>query len=102
MTRHAYSPLILVMNKTKYDALPAPQQKAIVEAAREAALYQRTLNRENIQTILLGVKKAGMQVVENVDPTPFLAVTKPVRENFVTKFGGADIIKQIDAARDAK
>lgn len=102
LTRHAYSPLILVMNKTKFDALPAAQQKAIVDAAREAGQYQRTLNKENVQTILLGVKKAGMQVVEKVDPTPFLAITKPVRENFVAKFGGADIIKQIDAVRDAK
>ena len=43
-----------------------------------------------------------MQVVEKVDGTPFLAATKPGGDTFRGKFGGADIIKAIDAVRDAK
>lgn len=102
LTNHAYSALIVVMNKAKFDALPPAHQKALVEAAREAGQYQRQLNNDNMAKIVADVKKAGMQVVEKVDGAPFLEVTKPGRETFVAKFGGADIIKAIDAARDAK
>ena len=102
ITNHAYSALILVMNKAKFDALPPAHQKALVEAAREAGQYQRQLNNDNMAKIVADVKKAGMQVVEKVDGAPFLEVTKPGRDTFTAKFGGADIIKAIDAVRDAK
>ncbi len=102
LTYHAYSALVVVMNKAKYEALSPAHQKALVEAAREAGQYQRQLNNDNMAKIVADVKKAGMQVVEKVDGTPFLEATKPGRETFVAKFGGADIIKAIDAVRDAK
>lgn len=102
LTNHAYSALILVMTKAKYDALPPAQQKALVEAAREAGQYQRKLNNDNMSKIVADLKKTGMQVVEQVDGAPFLEATKPGRETFVAKFGGADIIKAIDAVRDTK
>jgi len=102
LTNHAYSALIVVMNKAKYDALPPAQQKALVEAAREAGQLQRKLNADNMAKIVADVKKAGMQVVETVDPAAFLAVTKPGRKTFTDKFGGENYIKEIDAVRDVK
>jgi tripartite ATP-independent transporter DctP family solute receptor len=102
LTNHAYSALILSMNKAKYDALPPAHQKALVESAREAGQYQRQLNNDGMAKIVADLKKAGMQVVEQVDGAPFLEVTKPGRDTFVAKFGGADVIKAIDAARDTK
>ncbi len=102
LTNHAYSALVLVMNKAKFDALPPEQQKALLEAAREAGQYQRKLNNDNMAKIVADVKKAGLQVVENVDPAPFLEITKPGRKTFVEKFGGDNYIKDIDAVRDAK
>ncbi|MDR3412678.1 MAG: DctP family TRAP transporter solute-binding subunit [Formivibrio sp.] len=102
MSNHAYSPLILVMSKAKFDVLPAAQQKALLEAAHEAAQYQRKLNVDNTNTIIANLKKAGVQVVDNVDPKPFMEAIKPVRQSFVAKFGGDNFIKAIDAQRDAK
>ena len=102
LTNHAYSALIVVMNKAKYDALPPAQQKALVEAAREAGAYQRKLNNDNMMKIVGDVKKAGMQVVETIDSTPFLEATKPGRKTFTDKFGGDNYIKEIDAVRNAK
>jgi tripartite ATP-independent transporter DctP family solute receptor len=102
LTNHAYSALIVVMNKAKFDALTPEQQKAIVESAREAGQYQRQLNNDNMAKIVADVKKAGMQVVESVDSTPFLEATKPGRKTFVDKFGGDNYIKEIDAIRDVK
>lgn len=102
LTNHAYSALIVVMNKKKFDSLSPENQKAIIEAAREAGQYQRQLNNDNMAKIVADVKKAGMQVVETVDPAPFLEVTKPGRKTFTDKYGGEDVIKAIDAIRDAK
>lgn len=98
LTRHAYSPLILVMNKANFDALPPAQQKALVEAAREAGAYQRQLNADNVKMILDGVRKAGMEVVENVDLQPFADAAKPVRDGFAKQYGDT-YLKKIDAAR---
>ena len=102
LTNHAYSALIVAMNKKKFDSLSPENQKAIIEAAREAGQYQRQLNNDNMAKIVADVKKAGMQVVETVDPAPFLEVTKPGRKTFTDKYGGEDIIKAIDEIRDVK
>ena len=102
LTYHAYSALVLAMNKKKFDSLSPEFQKALVEAAREGGAYQRQLNNENIAKIVGELKKEGIQVVEKVDTDPFMKVTLPGRKTFTDKFGGADIIKAIDATRDAK
>ncbi len=102
LTNHAYSALLVAMNKAKYDALSPAQQKAVVEAAREAGSYQRKLNNDNVAKIIAEVKKAGLQVVEQVDSAPFFEASKPVRQMFTSKYGGEEYIKAIDAVRDQK
>jgi len=102
LSYHAYSALLVAMNKAKFDALPADQQKALVEAAREAGQYQRKLNNELIAKQVEEVKKAGVEVVEKIDQQPFLEATKGVRASFIAKSGGAEEIKLIDAARILK
>ena len=71
ISNHVYSPLILAMNKAKFDSLPANYQAIVVESARDAAKYQRELNAQNAGKVLTELKKSGMQVVENVDMAPF-------------------------------
>lgn len=102
LSYHAYSALIVAVNKKKFDELPPAQQKALVESAREAGKYQRQLNLQALQTQVDTVRKAGVTVQEKVDPQPFAEATKDVRNSFISKFGGAEQIKKIDAVRDAK
>ncbi len=103
LTYHAYSALVLVMNKKRFDGFSPEYQKALVEAAREGAQYQRQLNNDNIATIVADLKKQGIQVVEKVDPDPFMKATLPVRKLFTDKYPeAAGIIEAIDATRDAK
>ena len=102
LTNHAYSALLVAMNKAKFDALSPAHQKAVIEAAQEAGAYQRKLNNDNMKKIIEEVKKAGLVVIENVDPNPFMEVTKPVRQTFVAKFGGENYIKAIDEVRESK
>ena len=53
-------------------------------------------------TIVADVKKAGMQVVETIDSTPFLEATKAGRKTFTDKLGGDNYIKEIDVVRNVK
>jgi TRAP-type transport system periplasmic protein len=100
ISNHAYSALILVMNKAKFDALPADQKTAIVEAAREAGAFQRKRNAENMGTIIADLKKKGVPVVEKVEGAPFAQATANVRTTFATKFpGSGDFIKAIEAVK---
>ncbi|QLB15773.1 hypothetical protein A6B39_10095 [Mannheimia granulomatis] len=96
-TNHGYTPLIVVMNKAKFDALSPEQQKVLVETAQEAGQYQRQLNLENEQKIIDSLKKAGIEFVDNLDTTPFKnAVSAETRKAFIEK-NGDDLVKAIDA-----
>ena len=100
LTYHAYSALVLVMNKAKFDALSPAHQQAVKEAALEGARHQRKLNADNIAGIVKDLKSKGIQVVEKVENAPFEAATKNVRTTFAAKFAGsADVMKAVDAQR---
>ncbi|HDR1500477.1 TPA: TRAP transporter substrate-binding protein [Pasteurella multocida] len=97
LTNHGYTPLIVVMNKAKFDGLSPALQSAILEAAKEAGAYQRKLNLDNEKGIIEKMQKAGIQVIETVDTKPFkVAIESEVRKAFIEK-NGDDLVKQIDA-----
>ncbi|MEJ9309023.1 TRAP transporter substrate-binding protein [Gallibacterium anatis] len=97
LTNHGYTPLLVVMNKAKFDGLSPELQKAIIESAQEASKYQRELNAKKEIEILDKMKKAGVEVVEQVDMKPFKdAVEQPVRQFFIEK-NGDSLIKAVDA-----
>lgn len=99
ISNHVYSPLILVMNKAKFDSLPANVQTIVVDAAREAAKYQRELNAGNAGKVVAELKKSGMQVVENVDMAPFQQiVSASIAKTFAEK-NGAALLQAIEATK---
>ena len=88
LTNHAYSPLILAMNKPKFESLPAEYQAILVESAREVANYQRDLNAKQVAEIIAGVKEAGVEVIEQIDTAPFRQIVEePLRKSFAEKYG---------------
>lgn len=96
-TNHGYTPLIVAINKAKFEALPAEQQTALIEAAQEAGKYQRQLNLENEEKIIDLLKKEGIEFVDNLDTTPFKeAVSAETRKAFIEK-NGDSLVKAIDA-----
>jgi tripartite ATP-independent transporter DctP family solute receptor len=98
MTRHAYTVSITVMNQQKFRSLSEAHQKIVLDAAKEAAQFQRELNRKADTEALEAIRKAGVEVVENVDTQPFQAmVLDPVKASYV-KDHGSEIIDQIIAA----
>ncbi|MFA9488039.1 MULTISPECIES: TRAP transporter substrate-binding protein [unclassified Mannheimia] len=95
-TNHGYTPLIVAINKAKFEALPAEQQTALIEAAQEAGKYQRQLNLENEEKIIDSLKKEGIEFVDNLDTTPFKeAVSAETRKAFIEK-NGDELVKAID------
>lgn len=97
LTNHGYTPLLVVMNKKKFDSFSPDIQQAILDAAKEAGAYQRELNAENEKGILEKFKKAGLNIIEQVDTKPFRdIVEQPVRQYFIEHNGDA-LIKQVDA-----
>ena len=99
ISNHVYSPLILAMNKGKFDSLPADYQKIVVDAAREAAKFQRELNAGNAGKVVAELKKSGMQVVENVDMAPFQKiVSESIAKSFAEKNGPA-LLQAIEATK---
>lgn len=99
MTRHAYTAMVIVMNKAKFDGLKPEHQKIILDAAAEGGKFQRELNAKNEMMMVADLKKKGMQVIENIDSAPFRkVVAEETRKLFIEK-NGPDVINAIDAAR---
>ncbi|QIW16640.1 hypothetical protein A4G20_10025 [Pasteurellaceae bacterium RH1A] len=97
LTNHGYTPLIVVMNKAKFDGLAPELQTALVEAAKEAGAYQRQLNEQNEKDIIAKMQKQGIEVIEEIDTAPFKAIIEAdVRKAFIEK-NGDELVKQIDA-----
>lgn len=64
VTNHQYNPQSLIMSKKVWDSLAEADRKLIQDAAREAASYQRQVNRSKSADDLDELKKAGMQVTQ--------------------------------------
>lgn len=97
LTNHGYTPLIVVMNKAKFDGLSPELQTTILEAAKEAGQFQRDLNVKNEKGIIENLRKQGVEVIEKVDTQPFQAIiADQVRKSFVEKHGD-ELLKKVDA-----
>jgi tripartite ATP-independent transporter DctP family solute receptor len=99
LTQHAYTVSVVAMNLAKFSSLAPDQQRAILEAAREAAVQQRKMNRDIEGENLAKMKQAGLAVVEKVDPKPFQdALGDKIKKTYVDRFG-SDLVDAIDKAK---
>ncbi|MBZ4752229.1 TRAP transporter substrate-binding protein DctP, partial [Salmonella enterica subsp. enterica serovar Typhimurium] len=98
LTHHAYSPLLLVINKAKFDALSPQFQEALLSSAKEAGDYQRKLVAEDQQKIIDGMKEAEVEVLTDIDRKAFSdALGSQVRDMFLKDNPqGADLLKAVD------
>lgn len=98
MTKHVYGPLIMVMNKKKFESLPADLQKILVEASRAGARAQRKFISDNEAKFVAEMKAAGMEISE-VDTAPFREKVRPtIEKDFVEKNGDA-WLKKIESMK---
>ncbi len=98
-TDHAYTVSIVSMNLRKFKALPADQQKIIVDAAREAATFQRKLNHDQAATDLKEIESKGVAVNKDVNREALKKeIYEPVKKSYTDQHG-ADLINKIEALR---
>jgi len=94
LTGHVYSPAIYMFSKAVWDTLPSDIQQIIKEETKKAADYERELIVQMEQDSLEVLKEKGVEIIENVDITPFREAIKPVYDKYGETFG-QDLINHI-------
>lgn len=97
ITRHAYAPAPILMSMMTWKKLSAPQQEAVLKAAREAAQFERDFNNSSEAQWMKDLAAKGM-VISTPDLKPFLDSVKPVYDSYADKFG-KDLINSILAVK---
>jgi tripartite ATP-independent transporter DctP family solute receptor len=64
ITRHTYTPYVVVISKKVWDKLTPDEQQLMRETAAEASAYQRDVSRKSEARFLAELKQRGMQVNE--------------------------------------
>ncbi len=93
LTGHVYSPALLLMNEKKFKSLSPDLQKALIEAGKEAAKFERKFIRDNEAKMLEELKGFGMQVT-TPDKKLFQKATEPTYKKYESRFG-KDLIDRI-------
>ncbi|MCZ0812433.1 MAG: TRAP transporter substrate-binding protein [Pseudomonadota bacterium] len=87
MTRHSYAPAIFVMGMPVWQKLSPEAQEIVVQAAQDAAEYERALNAEQQSEQLQALRDSGMEIVDDADLAAFSEAVAPVYEKYGTRFG---------------
>lgn len=100
VTNHMYNPQAFFMSKKTWDKLNADEQKIVMEAARESAVWQRQFSRDE-QSKALAALKTKMEVSELSadDLAKFRAKVKPVIDKYSASIG-PDFVKAFLAEID--
>jgi tripartite ATP-independent transporter DctP family solute receptor len=64
LTKHVFNPQSVLISKRTWDRLSADEKKLLEEAAKEAAVLQRRLSREQSNKSLELIKAAGVEINE--------------------------------------
>jgi len=87
LTQHVYSPAVLIMSTKRWNQLPKEDQAIILQAAKEGAVYQRKLGRDNEEQMLAELQKNGVTVTRDVDKAAWVNAMKPAFDAFSAQFG---------------
>jgi tripartite ATP-independent transporter DctP family solute receptor len=99
MTHVNYLPVVLAVSKATWDKLTPDLQKAMQDAAKEAAQFDVKEYRKEYDEALAQMKILGVQVTD-VDTKPWAAATESVRSEMIAKVpDGAALYQQISAAK---
>lgn len=97
LDEHLIVPEVLVMSKQSWDALSPEDQEIVRQAADESVPYMRELWAEREAASEETVRAAGVEIVEEIDKTPFIDAMGPVYEEHVTTPELRDLVERIQA-----
>lgn len=82
LTRHAYASAIITMSLDVFNGLPTDVQQVFLDAAQQAAEYERQWVADNEATQLQALKDGGMEVIEDPDIASFQAAVQSVYDSY--------------------
>jgi tripartite ATP-independent transporter DctP family solute receptor len=99
ISRHVYSPWIVLASKRWYDGLSADEKKILSEAAVASREFERKDSREASAQSIAYLKEKGMQINE-LSPTELdrmREMVKPAFDKYAAD-GGAEVLKDLQSA----
>ncbi len=99
MTRHVYSSHIDMMNLETFNKLSPEDQKMFETAMKEAAAYQRKVNRESNAGYMKNIKDNGMLVNETPDVNSFRKLVSEIYEQSKKDIGEDFITRLLNAVK---
>ncbi|WP_029770430.1 TRAP transporter substrate-binding protein [Pseudogulbenkiania sp. MAI-1] len=99
MTRHVYSPWIVLVSKRWWEGLSKDERKVIQEAANAARDFERKDTRAEAERGIAFLRKQGMQVnfVNTAELQRMREKAKPAFDKFAADSGAA-VLKELQAA----
>lgn len=97
MTRHVYTPWVVLASKKWWNTLSADEQKLIRQAAASSRDFERKDSREDTQKSMAILEKSGMKinVVSDEELNRLREKSKPVVDKYSQDLG-PDLIKQLN------
>ena len=104
MSRHAYTPFMVLYSKPLWDQLSAEEQQILKDCAIVGRDVQRKASRELTETSLANVKEAGMEVTE-LSPEAQAAMreaVQPVYEKHAATIGQETVDRMMAALEEIR
>ena len=104
VTRHAYTPFLILYSKKLWDQLSPAEQAVLREAAVEGQKVQRAANRSLNEKSLTSLKTKGMRVNEitSAEQKRMFDKVKPVYDKNVPTIGAEAVTTVLDALKKAR
>ena len=84
LNQHLIVPEVLVMAKASFDKLSPEDQDIVRQAARDSVSVMRELWQEREKVSEDRVRAAGVEIITDIDKTPFIEAMVPVYQKYVT------------------
>ncbi|MDR2529885.1 MAG: TRAP transporter substrate-binding protein [Synergistaceae bacterium] len=98
LTRHVFSPAMILVAKPLFDSLSPERQKIFEKAALEAALHERAVCDKMENDFIDSLKKSGMEI-STPNLAPFQEASRKVYDEFRGELGDdAKLLEQILAS----
>ncbi len=97
LNQHLIVPEVLVMSKASWDKLSPEDQEILRQAARDSMPVNRELWAAREKESEDKVRAAGVQIIDNIDKTPFIEAMVPVYEKHANTPKLQDLVTRIQA-----
>lgn len=97
LDQHLIVPEVLVMSKKTFDGLSPEDQAAVRQAAKDSVPAMREMWAAREKESEDKIRAAGVEIVSDIDKTPFIEAMVPVYEKYVTSDKLKDLVARIQA-----